>query len=237
MNTSDAIRVIIVEDDEFQRTTLDQFLRQSGFAVTGVPDGLSFYRALAEGSFDIAVIDLGLPDQSGETLVEYLRHNTEIPIIVLTVRDTLDSRVDCYEAGTDVFLSKPVAMPELAAAITSLVDRQRRKDKPAAAPQTTWVMLTAQRAVLSPDGKRVEFTGREWQAISTIATNAGRTTTKTELVEALYQRDDEGAEHALAMLIGRTRQKMEDALGSPSPILTEYGVGYRFGGRVVVRAE
>jgi DNA-binding response OmpR family regulator len=237
MSATEATRVILVEDEDLLRASLASFLNLSGFAVTAVPDGLSFYGALAEGAFDVAVVDLRLPDQSGETLIEYLRRNTSTAIIVVTAHDTLETRVDSYKTGADLFLGKPVEGRELAAAIASLAERRRRDGAAPAAQTPAWVVLTAQRAIVSPDGKRIDFTGREWQAISTIAANAGRTTTKAELVEVLYQRDDEGAEHALAMLIGRTRQKMEDALGGPGPILTEYGVGYRFGGKVVLRAE
>lgn len=132
MSANEAIRVILVEDDEPLQASLVNFLELSGFALTAVADGVSFYRALADATFDVAVVDLGLPDQSGETLIEYLRQNTTTPIIVVTARDTLDTRVGCYRTGADLFLAKPIDGRELAAAIASLAGRRRAEGQQAA---------------------------------------------------------------------------------------------------------
>lgn len=231
-------RVLLVEDDDLLRPSLVSLLELSGFAVTGVADGLSFYRALAEGAFDVAVVDLGLPDLAGETLVDYLRRNTALPIVVITARDTLDTRVDCYRTGADLFLAKPVDGRELAAAIASLAARRR---SPAARPadEPAWVLLARRRTLLSPAGVRIEFTAKEWQLLSLIAHAGGECATRESLRLAIYGRDDTSADHGLETLVRRTRQKIADAVGlaGPGPILTDYGIGYRFASRVVSRDE
>jgi two-component system OmpR family response regulator/two-component system response regulator TctD len=187
-----------------------------------VGDGLSFYKALGDAPPDVAVLDLGLPDQAGETLIDYLRRNTTIPIIVITARDSLDTRLECYRTGADLFLGKPVDGRELAAAIASLAGRRRgdtptRPTPPADAP---WVLDIPRHALLTPAGEGADHGAR-----------------RRDLLVALYGRDDESAEHALETLVRRTRQKIADVLGAPAPIQTEYGVGYRFGARLVIQRD
>lgn len=230
-------RVLLVEDDDLLRPSLVSLLELSGFDVTGVADGLSFYRALSGGTFDVAVVDLGLPDQSGETLVDYARRNTSLPIVVITARDTLDTRVDCYRTGADLFLAKPVDGRELAAAIASLAARRRSPGPSQTVEEPVWALLASQRTLVGPDGQRMEFTAKEWLFLSLVADRGGECATRESLRLALYGRDDTSADHGLETLVRRTRQKIADALGpgAPGPILTDYGVGYRFGGRTVRR--
>ncbi|WP_396625671.1 response regulator transcription factor [Luteitalea sp.] len=239
MNATPDTHVLLVEDDELLRSSLVSLLRMSGFRVTGVGDGLSFYKALGDAPPDVAVLDLGLPDQAGETLIDYLRRNTTIPIIVITARDSLDTRLECYRTGADLFLGKPVDGRELAAAIASLAGRRRgdtptRPTPPADAP---WVLDIPRHALLTPAGEAITLTAMEWQFVATVAEGADHGARRRDLLVALYGRDDESAEHALETLVRRTRQKIADVLGAPAPIQTEYGVGYRFGARLVIQRD
>jgi len=123
---SEETTVILVEDDAPLRGGLADLLPPSGFSVTAVGAGLSFCRLVAERPFSVAVIDLVLPDQAGEDLVDYTRRNTSNSIVVITARDTLDTRVACYRTGADIFLGKPVGGRELAAAIETLLHLTHR---------------------------------------------------------------------------------------------------------------
>lgn len=228
MSAEDALSVLLVEDDALLRESLVGYLELSGFAVRAAGDGLGFYRALSESRPDVAVIDLGLPDQSGETLVDYLRRNTAIPIVVVTARDTLETRIDCYGIGADLFLGKPVDGRELAAAIRSLAGRQRARPEPVPAASRAWILCTRTRSLASPAGRKVGLTVRECEFVALLAESPGTTVAREHLTLALYGRDDATAAHALDTLVRRTRQKVQLDTGESAPILTEYGVGYRF---------
>ena len=117
MNTS--TRVIIVEDDQDLRESLVEFLNLAGHDVSGVGSGLEFYQAIAASSFAIAVVDVGLPDQCGYVITEYIRKNPAMGVIMLTARDAIEDRVRGYDAGADLYMVKPVDSRELGAAITS----------------------------------------------------------------------------------------------------------------------
>ena len=242
MSTAPPVHLLLVEDDALLRRGLERFLTLSGYAVTAVGDSLSFYREINDQVFDAALIDLGLPDQRGETLVAYLRQNTTTAIAVITAHDNLETRVNCYRIGADLFLSKPVDGQELAAAIGSLVARSRLLSKPApTAPDSayasaTWILQAQERTLISPAGQPLPLTAKEWILFTTLAANPEHTS-RQALLTALYQRDDLSAQQALDTLLRRTRQKIVEKLGIPQPILNEYGVGYRFSGHLLTEAS
>jgi len=185
------IKIVLVEDDSLLRDSLTSYLTLVGFSVAAVGDGLSLYRLLGEHKFAVAVIDLGLPDQDGTTLVSYLRRNTDSAIIVITARDTLDSRVECYRVGADLFLGKPVDGGELAAAIASLAGRRSTTaaEPPqalAAADSSSWTFVTRQRALVSPASQRVELAVKECQLLTALVAQAGCTAKRVMLLEAIY---------------------------------------------------
>nr|WP_207188731.1 response regulator transcription factor [Thiocystis minor] len=224
----------MVEDDPLLRESLANYLGLLGHAVTAVGNSLDCYRALGENQFAVLVIDLGLPDQDGSVLVEYARRNTRSAIIVTTARDTLDTRVDSYTAGADLFLGKPVNGRELAAAIVSLADRRGRSapEPVGAATQTAravpgvWRLLAGQRALQLPDGNQLELTPREYRLLYLLANGEGEPVPRAVLVESLYGRQDESAQRALETLVRRTRKKIGEPHAGPSLILTHHGFGY-----------
>ena len=123
-------RVVIIEDDRDLRESIIRFLSVSGVAAEGVGSVLDFYREIVVGNFDVAVVDVNLPDQSGFTLADYLRRSSDLGIIIITARDGMEDRVRGYGAGADLYLVKPVNMPELVAAIINLTRRSRERVTP-----------------------------------------------------------------------------------------------------------
>ena len=251
------IKVVLVEDDPLLRDSLASYLRLVGFPTTAVGDCLSLYSELTVQRFDVAVIDLGLPDQAGEVIIDYLRRNTDCVIIVITARDTLDTRVECYRIGADLFLGKPIEGRELAAAIASLAARRAAlhtapQASPTALPHTAavappletlapkavtpaaWACAPRQRTLTSPPAQRIELTAKEAHLLELLVTPPAGTVARRKLLQALYLRQDDSADRALDSLVRRTRQTIEAATGSPAPILTEHSVGYLFAASVVV---
>ena len=115
--------IIIVDDDADLLESMTRYIEDDGFYVIVVGCARDFYRYLANEPFAVAVIDIGLPDQSGYELTDYVRRNTDIRIIILTARSEIQERVKGYDSGADLYLVKPVNMEELMAAIASLAKR------------------------------------------------------------------------------------------------------------------
>ncbi len=231
--------VLLVEDDPLLRESLGRYLGLAGFSVTSVPDGLSYYRELADRPFAVAVVDLGLPDQDGAVLVDYTRRNTKTKIIVVTARDNLGTRVECYEGGADLFLGKPVDVGELAAAIRSLAGRHAERVETVAPAAPTdapgWVLLRRQRVIVTPAGRRVDLTSRQARLLEILADASGQAVARRRLQQEICADAADGGRHALDTLVRRTRTCLADVAGGESPILTEHGVGYLFTVPVDVR--
>lgn len=190
---------------------------------------LAAYQQLAQRYFEIAIIDLGLPDQDGLVLVEYLRQNRQAGIIVLTVRNSGETRIACYRQGADLFFGKTVDAEELAIAAENLARRLRQRDTshPAATPPALWQMDLAQRHLRDPAGTSIDLTQRECRLLALLARQPGQSTPRTVLEGALYPQGGESAHQALNTLIRRLRRKLGQAGVNDELILTDPGVGYR----------
>jgi DNA-binding response OmpR family regulator len=231
---------VLVEDGDAERHTLTAFLQHMGFAVTAVNSGLAYYQELAGRAFTIAVIDLGLPDQAGEILVDYTRQNTASGIVVVTAQDRVEVRIDAFQAGADLFFSKPVDLRELTAAIGNLVLRRREIPDTVVAPPRSaegapvWTLLAMERALRTPKGAVLELTAMEFKLLSLLMAQGG-TVTRARLLGELYESENSSAARALETLIHRTRQRIATETRLRPPILTHHGVGYIFAGPIAHR--
>ncbi|GAB0149353.1 response regulator transcription factor [Marichromatium sp. PS1] len=219
--------VILVEGDAELRTSLANALGDAGCTVATAPDGLSFYRQLSEQSFAVVVVDLALPDQPGQVLIDYARRQTTSAIVAIGARSGVDIRVDCYQAGADLFLQTPVDAQELAVAVSSLA-RRHAQLRAAAQRLVGWRLLVHRRALAIPGAGTLELSPRECQLLDLLSPGAGAAVRRCELLDRLYARRDESAERALETLVRRTRRKIAGHHPGPSPILTQHGVGYAF---------
>lgn len=227
-------KVLIVEDDQDLRESVVEYLAMAGFEVSGVRNAAEFYQTIGLGGWNVVVIDIGLPDQSGFVLVEYVRANTNMKVIILTARDALDDRVKGYDAGADLYLVKPVDCRELAAAITSQAQRHSSRVARQAPTQNLtpsndlWVLAQSSWALVSPNGIQIQLTGKELQFIELLALSSGKPVARETLLLKLYQRHDEYTSRSLDSLVRRVRVKIMSATNVPVPIKTVHAVGYCF---------
>jgi len=232
------ISVILVEDDDDLRESTREFLALTGYQVTAVSTGRGFYRALDEGQYVIAVIDIGLPDQSGLVLAEYLRANTTTGVIILTARDSEEDQLSGYESGADLYLTKPVASRVLGSAIARLAERlqgtpvdvQQQAEHPG-----VWILYREKWTILSPDGHSVALTSLEYRFIELLAQTEDRQIDREQLLPRLYQQSDDYTGRALDALVRRLRSKMTRMPVPANPIKSIYGVGYCFSEALILK--
>ena len=147
----DKLRIIIAEDDDDQRNGIRDFFTFGKHHVVAVATGRDFYQALDGSIFDVAIIDIGLPDQSGLVLAEYLRANSDTGIIILTGRDDEEHQLKGYDSGADIYLTKPVSSRVLSAAVTRLAERVTiRSPQTTTASLPTWTLNRVTWSVSSP---------------------------------------------------------------------------------------
>ena len=230
---SEPVSVIIVEDDEDLLESIREFLTLSGYQVTAVGTGRAFYRALDEAEFTVAVIDIGLPDQSGLVLAEYLHTNSSTGVIIMTARDTEEDQLSGYDAGADLYLTKPVACKVLASAIARLAERVTGKPSPsgtfASLPAVTaWTLCRDNWVLLSPHSHSIPLTSLEFRFLELLATSPDHQANRDILISRLYQQPDEYNGRALDALVRRLRNKLSRLPIPASPVKNLYGVGYCF---------
>ena len=230
-------KILIVEDNDDLRDSIVEYLVLAGFRAAGVATAAAFYKNMGAEEWDIAVIDLGLPDQSGYVLVEYIHSNTTMKIIILTARNTLDDRIKGYDSGADIFLAKPVDCRELTAVINSLMLRRENKtpsmpdNHPArtASSQEIWYIDIGAWNLIAPDGAVISLTAKEVNFLKLLATTPSTTTaplSRDSLLMSLYNRHDFYTSRALDSLVRRIRNKISLATTHPHPIKTIHSQGY-----------
>jgi len=232
----ESVRVIIVEDDRELRESLVDYLNLNGFAARGVGSGLEFYRALTNASYAVAVIDVGLPDQSGFVLSEYVRKNTAMGVVILTAWDTINDKLQGYGSGADLYLVKPVDCRELSSAIRNLaarLDGHAPSSVPASAPGE-WRLVRQAWNLVTPDGLSIQLTAREMKFLTCLAEIPDKPVSRGALLAILGYTDDEYANRAMDSLVRRLRRKIEVLSCQTSPIKTVYSIGYSFSAPIVI---
>jgi two-component system response regulator QseB len=216
------MRILLVEDDELLGDGTRASLIQEGYTVDWVKDGKSALQALVADTFEIIVLDLGLPGRAGLDVLSTLRRQgVQSPVIILTARDTVDDRIKGLDAGADDYLSKPFNIDELCARIRSL---QRRSTGRAES------FLTYEDIVLDPaahtvtkNNEPITLSRREFALLQKFLENAGRVLSREQLTQTLYGWGDIDS-NALEVHIHNLRKKF----GSDF-IRTIRGIGYIVG--------
>jgi len=237
-------KIIVIEDDHDFRESMLEYLELAGLNASGVSSALEFYQALARGErFLLAIVDIGLPDQNGHILAEYIRKNTDMRIVMLTAQSSLDSKVTAYRSGADLYLVKPVDFAELAASLSSILGRldqsgqNRNAPSPAEPPKPAetrpWVLKRNDNTLCTPANNCISLTSREIDLLEILASSPAKLVSRTELLEALDYSNDDLGNRALDALVHRLRRKKEE-LDEKIPIKTMHGSGYVFSAKIVI---
>jgi len=232
---SHALRVILVEDDRDLRAGLAGYLRASGANVAEAENGESFFGALRTGTFDVAILDVNLPDHSGFDLARRVSAVRRMGIVMLTARSGVSDRIQGYADGADIYLTKPVHGQELLLAVRNLARRVREGDAGRwadasvhdHAAERPWRLACAAESLMSPDGKSIRLSGREIMLLEHLAGLGGQMATRVELLSMMKYDQSGKTSRSLDSLIHRLRRKAEHA-GMPLPLKIVPRVGCRF---------
>jgi two-component system response regulator PhoP len=220
------MKLLVVEDDADLRRQLVSGLESRGYTVEETADGQEALYLGSEFSYDLAIVDLGLPSLSGVELIRRWRaEERNFPILILTARSDWQDKVEGLEAGADDFLVKPFHMEELSARLNALLRRAAGHAKPTL--EFGPLSLDTIGRVVACHDKPVKLTSYEYRTLEYLMLNAGKTVSKAELTEHLYHQDFDRDSNVLEVFIRRLRQKL-DPEQTLNPITTVRGLGYRF---------
>ena len=220
-----ALRVLVADDERPIRRFLNASL-SGQYTVLEAATGEETLAVTVSGHPDVIILDLGLPDMEGVEVTRRLREWTQIPIIVVSVRDREEDKIAALDAGADDFLTKPFSAGELMARLRAAL---RRSALPQSEPVFQAVGLFADLALreVRVNGQTAALTPTEYDILRILIQNAGKVLTHQQLVHAVWGTSYEADAHLLRVNISNLRRKIEADPARPRHIVTEAGVGYR----------
>lgn len=214
------MRLLLVEDDKLLGDGIRAGLKQSGYAVDWVQDGEAADFALRSGEYEVVVLDLGLPKRSGLDVLKQLRaKGSQIPVMILTARDTVDDKVRGLDMGADDYLIKPFDLDELAARLRALTRRRTGRTTPVLKHGDVEVDPASH--TVTQNDVVIDISPREFTLLQTLLESAGRVVSRARLEESLYAWNEEVESNAIEVHIHHLRKKLGNEL-----IRTIRGVGY-----------
>jgi DNA-binding response OmpR family regulator len=216
------VNVLIVEDEDRIAAFVERGLRAEGFAVQRAADGTTGYALACRDEVDLVILDLMLPELSGEQVLKRLRaERPDVPVIVLTAKDAVEDRVRNLNAGADDYVTKPFSFAELLARVHA---RLRSRDQASATTlQVGEVELDVRSRTARLDGREVSLTAREFALLETFLRHPGQVLSQVQLMDRVWGYDFEPGSNVVEVYVGYLRRKLRADV-----IETVRGAGYRF---------
>ncbi|MBB3227646.1 two-component system KDP operon response regulator KdpE [Luteibacter sp. Sphag1AF] len=224
-----APRVLVVDDETQIRRFLDIGLRAQGYEVLLAANAAEGLAMAATRSPDLVILDIGLPDREGHEVLAELRTWSQVPVLMLSVRDSEAEKVRALDLGANDYVTKPFGIQELMARLRVLL---RQRPAEGAAPSPVYddgrLRIDMARREVVLDGRPLALTRKEYGVLAALVTHRGRVVTQQHLLRELWGPTHVEDTHYLRIVLGKLRQKLGDDPASPIWLRTEAGVGYRF---------
>ena len=220
-------RVLVVDDEPQILRALGINLRARGYEVDLAPDGERALDVAARHHPDVVVLDLGLPGIDGVDVIRGLRGWSQVPIVVLSVRDAEGDKVAALDAGADDYVTKPFGMDELLARLRAALRRTTPAEEEALVETEDFTIDLAAKKVRR-DGEEVRLTPTEWNLVEVLVRNRGRLVAQTQLLQDVWGPQYHDETNYLRVFMAQVRRKLEPEPAHPRYFITEPGMGYRF---------
>jgi two-component system KDP operon response regulator KdpE len=223
------LRILVVDDDKSIRTFLAVSLASANYDVSSKETGREALEAILTFRPDVIILDLGLPDIDGVTVIEEIRKQNAIPIIVLSVRDRLEDKIKALNSGADDYLTKPFGIEELHARLKAVLRRTTRSEEEPVF-KFGGLSVDVARRMVTVEEREIDLTPTEYDILKFLVLNAGKVVTHRMIFKHIWNKDPEeheGAEHLIRVTVSHLRSKLEPDPAKPSFIITEPAVGYR----------
>jgi two-component system KDP operon response regulator KdpE len=220
-------RVLVVDDDPQILRAVRTTLHAHGFDVLSAGNGETALDVLTDAEVDLVILDLGLPGIEGHEVIRRVRGWSDVPIIVLSVRESQDDKVEAFEAGADDYVTKPFGMPELLARMRAV---RRRAEGERGEPVLRFSDLEVDlgRQLVRRGGEPVHLTPTEYRLLHAFVTNPGKLLTHRWLLQRVWGPGYGTESQYLRVFIRQLRSKLGDDPARPRFVVTESGLGYRW---------
>ena len=219
-------RILVVDDDDGIRNTLEQQLELYGFDVVGARDGVEAFDQFALSRPDLVLSDLAMPRADGFALIQKIRSVSETPILVLSVRGGDVDKVRALDLGADDFVVKPFSTPELLARVRAQLRRSGAAHR--AQFEFPGLSIDIEKRKVTQNGREVRLTPTEFAILDHLARRAGRPVSFDEIIATIWKGAPGTSNDAVRVHVGALRRKIEPDPSNPQYIVTEPWIGYRF---------
>lgn len=219
--------ILVVDDDPAILRTLSINLRARDYDVETAGDGRSALQIVDERLPDVILLDLGLPDIDGVTVLRQLRSFTQVPVIVVSARSEPDDKVEALDLGADDFITKPFSIDELLARIR-VTTRRTSVAEPAVVVEVGDLTLDITDSTAKRASEEIHLTPIEWKVVAALVQKRGRLVRQTELLHTVWGPGHERQTNYLRVHLASIRRKLEPDPADPKLFVTEPGIGYRF---------
>lgn len=227
--TAAAPCVLVIDDEAQIRKFLDIGLRAEGYEVVLAANAEEGLARAATRSPDLVILDIGLPDREGHEVLKELRQWTQVPVLMLSVRDAESEKVRALDAGANDYVTKPFGIQELMARLRALLRNRPGEPEPAAQRYDDGrLAIDLARREVQLDGATLALTRKEYAVLALLLRHAGRVVTQQQLLREIWGPTHVQDTHYLRIVLGKLRQKLGDDPAEPRWLKTEPGVGYRF---------
>lgn len=221
--------VLLIEDEAALSEPLTFLLQHEGYDVTVAEDGRDALVAFSRTQPDLVLLDLMLPGMSGTEVCKNIRAVSNVPIIMLTAKDSEVDIVVGLELGADDYVTKPYSTRELLARIRAVLRRRTStEEEDASVIQVRGIRMDVERHIVEVDGEPINMPLKEFELLEYLMRNSGRVLTRGQLIDRVWGPDYFGDTKTLDVHIKRIRSRIEKTPGSPDLLVTVRGLGYRF---------
>jgi len=220
--------VLLVEDDRMLRRALRASFRNWDFEVAEAGSGEEALSVISSSSPDLVVLDLTLPGIDGLETLRHLRTFTDVPVVVLTVRDSLGDKVAALESGADDYVLKPFAPEELLARSRAHLRRSTAEHRQSALLRAGELEIDLARSLVTWRGEAVQLTPTEFRLLEVLVAHRGKLVTREQLLEEVWGSRSPSDRGRVRVFMVHLRRKLHDDAARPRLILTEPGLGYRW---------
>lgn len=223
--------ILVVDDERKIRDLVRSYLELEGYSVLVADTGERALESASRSDPDLVVLDLGLPDLSGEEVARTLRTASSVPIIMLTAKAAEDDRVAGLRLGADDYLTKPFSPRELVARVEAVLRRTNGSSEHRLTFDGGRLAIDRETREATLDGASVELTRSEFDLLYALASRAGRVFSRYELINRVQGYDFDGYERTIDQHVKNVRRKLGEDPKHPHYVLTAIGVGYKFGAK------
>lgn len=230
-------KILIVEDDESIANILIEYLRKEGYKVNWASTGKEGLKDFKLKNFDLAMLDVMMPEMDGFTLCKNIRMiNEDIPIIFISAKQEEKDKINGLNIGADDYIIKPFSLAEVSARVSAQLRRYRKNGKNISKNELEFkngLAIKIEEKEVEIHKKKIQLTGKEFELLTLMAQNSGKIFTKSELYQHIWQSEDIEGNNTITVHIKGIREKLKDSSKNPKFIQTVWGTGYKFIGEKI----